>query len=134
MLYVNVYLVASVWYSPAEGGCYFDQGTPLASIPVDSDYKKGQYYFLSNGIQIGKCPYCDGTGEVAVDSPADSEEIRMDTCQECGLIPDDPVATWNLIEKYQEYFKDEPGRYEHIRVALEDHFAASYPTERPTYE
>lgn len=35
--YVNAYAVDRRYGGPEEGGWYYDDGTPLASIPVDTD-------------------------------------------------------------------------------------------------
>jgi hypothetical protein len=141
MLYVNVYLVSQVWFSPAEGGCYYDAGEPIASIPIKTEYQKGRDYYLSDqDVHLRDCYSCHGTGEV--DQEAEDWQLQVGeepytykvVCQYCGKIPADVEATDKLMSEMEEMFKDEPGRYQHIRVSLEDHFAQPYPDRVPHYE
>lgn len=155
MLYINVYLVGRAYGGPEEGNWYYDVGTPLASIPVDSDYKPGKVYYLrstvriipskfdvpskkraggpSGEIVIHDCYTCSGTGKVALSDDSEGQPL-MDRCQECGLIPEKPEKVWKLIEYWRGFFKDTPGRREDLRVSLEEGFAQSFPDKKPIYE
>jgi len=143
LLYINVYLIRQAYGGPEEGTWYYDIGTPLASIPVDSDYKPGKAYYLQNapatnmpgyyqvgvsgGVVIKDCYTCSGTGLVEV-------EGYKERCKECGIIPEKPEECWKAIQHWQDFFKDTAGRREEIRVSLQEGFAQSFPDRKPHYE
>jgi hypothetical protein len=141
MLYVNVYLVDNIWFSPAEGGCYYDAGTPLASIPIQSKREPGKDYYCHDGhVHIRECYTCQGTGQVEMEL----ENYRSDggpatyisNCPDCGQIPCDLTGTGKLITEMEDLFADGADPYQHQRidVMLQDHFAEYWPVESPTYE
>jgi hypothetical protein len=142
MLYVNVYLVTQCYGGCEEGGWYFDASQPLASIPIDSDYIPGQEYYCEDGhIHIRACTTCSGTGEVDKEAdyiePGQTEPtVYKARCEDCGEIPTSIIAAEKLMSDMDHMFKDTPNRYhhEHIRVALEDHFAVAFPDRKPHYE
>ena len=139
MLYVNAYLVAQVYGGREEGGWYYSVGTPLAAIPIETQYQPGISYYISDGkVVTRQCEYCDGTGKVEEeveeeDKTGDSPITYMKQC-DCGDIPSNIPEAESLMAKLQEQFKDEAGRYEEIRVALEQNFAYPFPDRKPTYE
>jgi hypothetical protein len=136
MMYVNVYLVGQQYGGAAEGGWYYNVGTPLASIPIPSQHSEGQSYYIDDGkIHARKCDNCQGTMliDILVDDSETSETYKG-TCGECLELPIDFKTTEKVMADMTEMFKDEAGRYEHIRVALESDFAQPYPERRPHYE
>jgi len=133
MLYVNVYLVGQVYGGPEEGNWYFPVGTPLASIPVKTERKPGYSYCIQNGsVHIDKCFSCKGTGEQEYDD--DGLGKMFTSCEDCRYVPADLAETDMIMRNARKMFDDEAGRYEEIRVALEDHFAQPFPDRKPTYE
>lgn len=134
-LYVNVYLVTRHYGGPQEGGWWFDVGEPLASVPVPADSVKGQTYFLGLGkcVVTQACNMCEGTGECDKEDEHTGETYKG-PCEFCGLVPVNPTYVSSVIHTQEEAFKDDAGRYEEIRVCLEDHFAHAWPEQAPTYE
>jgi hypothetical protein len=136
MMYVNVYLVGRMYGGREEGGWYYDVGTPMAAIPVPSQHSEGQGYYISDGkIHARKCESCDGTMlvDITVDDSEGSETYKG-TCGDCLRLPIDFAATEKVMAEMAKLFEGEAGRYEHIRVALEDNFAQPYPERTPHYE
>ena len=154
MLYVNVYHVSQLYGGPEEGGWYYDAGEPIASIPIETTTEKGKDFYV-NGETTGfgsqkrvtkitihtrKCDACHGTGEVE----KEVEEYHLQEgeepytykarCEDCRELPKDLEATAKLMLNMHEMFAELPGRYEHIEVILQDHFAAPYPDRKPHYE
>ena len=136
MLYVNVYLVSQLYGGAEEGGWYFDAGEPLGSIPIKTEYKPGlDYYCAETRVHVRQCDGCRGTGEVEVEDESYPERgTYMARCLDCGEVPFDLEATGKLMAEMQEMFQEEPGRYQHIQVMLQNHFAAPYPDRKPHYE
>jgi hypothetical protein len=152
MLYVNVHCVSQQYGGPEEGGWYYDVGEPIASIPVKSKYEPGKGYYLTSDtegygrkakvvnvkINLRVCDCCKGTGQVEEeDETYPDRGTFMARCTDCGEIPEDLEATAKLFEQMYAMFDEEgtaSGRYEHISVSLQDHFASSYPDRKPHYE
>lgn len=147
MLYVNAFVVSRVWYSPAEGGCWYDAGEPIASIPIATTYETGKtYYCEGEEVYVRECYACKGTGEDYctddycdvcgyADEKTDETEDHLVRCQVCGEVPADLEKTATLVRELNELLKDCAGRREEIRVRIEQGFACPFfPAKRPTYE
>jgi hypothetical protein len=134
MLYINVYLVSQLYGGPEEGGWYYDAGEPLASVPINSCRLPGTDYYLHNGeVHMRQCFPCQGTGLITDDDPNHPEGGPV-SCQDCGLVPAEPEVVKKALVDYRKMFEDLPGRYEHIDVYLQDHFAQPFPERKPHYE
>lgn len=154
MLYVNVYLVSQVYGGPEEGGWYYDVGEPMGSTPIKTKLERGKSYYVTSDtegcgrrakvtgvkINVRECDQCHGTGEYQKEAeeweyPAGEEApVYTVPCDACRELPEDLEATGKLMVEMYALFEEHAGRYQHIAVALEDHFAAPYPDKRPHYE
>jgi hypothetical protein len=132
MLYINAYKVYRAYGGPEEGGWWYDMGTPVASIPISTEYRRGQEYFFQSGeIVIQKCRYCEGQGTVACEDPN-----LQDVCDNCGEIPSDKIKTESMMAELQALLEQEEimGRREELRISLETCMGEAYPDSKPTYE
>lgn len=151
MLYVNVYLVTQLYGGPEEGGWYFDSGEPLGSIPIQTKLENKDYYVSSETegcgskktitkttIHLRECSGCKGTGEVEEESEERDDKgepyVYTARCKSCGEIPEDLEATAKIMTDMHKMFEGDVGRYQHIQVMLQDHFATFYPERKPHYE
>lgn len=155
MLYVNVYHVSQLYGGAEEGGWYYDAGEPVASIPVKTKRDPGKGYFISSEteghgrrakvtsvkINVRECDQCHGTGKYEKESEEyvpEGEEVPVYEvhCEYCGELPEDLEAAAKLFVDMYAMFDEEGicGRYEHISVSLQKHYAAPYPERKPHYE
>jgi hypothetical protein len=140
MLYLNAYLVSRVYGGPEEGGWWYDAGEPIACIPIPTKVEKGQDYYMNGGkAVIQKCRDCDGTGLI------DCSDEECDCNREgrgydhfvhcdCGEVPADVEALFKMNEQYKELLKEEIGRGEELRLAVEKKMGQPFPSGRPHYE
>lgn len=156
MLYVNVYHVTQLYGGPEEGGWYYDAGEPVGSTPIKTKCEPGKSYYLTSEteghgrrakvtkvtIHTRECDQCKGTGKYEKETeehetpPGEEPAVYEVHCEYCGELPEDLEATARLIEQMYAMFDEEGicGRYEHISVSLQDHFATPYPQRKPHYE
>lgn len=146
MLYLNAYIVGRAFGGREEGGWWYDVGTPVACIPIPTEFKKGHDYYMDKGTPVvHMCRDCDGSGQTACcDEECECQRseylttpgyCHMVTCG-CGQVPADCEAVSKLITQYEELLKDEaaPRHHEELRLAVEKRMGEHFPQERPHYE
>lgn len=159
LLFINVYAVTRYCYSRAEGGCYYDAGQPLASVPIQANELMGHDSSCYNcslarlgevrdGKKIEYCRVPMPEGEhhalLAEGHTEDGEVYRSVERQyafETHLVLADKQAAQLKIQELEAMFADEKhGSIYSVNggtdvwVRVEEHFARPWPESRPTYE